>query len=64
MTILNIFMLIIYMGTAVFAVHNIYKYCYKQARWKTFAVGFFYLFALVVLVTRMAEYSLFIAMTL
>ena len=46
----------IYVLTLAFTFYNIYAYLWKQRRYRTMLITFFYIFALIVLTTRIFQY--------
>lgn len=46
----------VWVFTLVFTFYNIYAYLWKQQRYRTWLVTFFYLLAVIVLTTRLAQY--------
>ena len=46
----------IYVLTLLFTFYNIYAYLWKQRRYRTMLITFFYVFALIVLTTRITQY--------
>ena len=46
----------IYILTIFFALYNIIMYLWKQKRYSTWLMTFFYLFSLMVLITRISQY--------
>ena len=45
-------LIVIYMFTITFTMYNIYAYLWKQRRYQTWLVTFFYILAMIVLTTR------------
>ena len=46
----------IYALTLLFTLYNIYAYLWKQRRYRTMLITFFYIFAMIVLTTRITQY--------
>ena len=54
---IELFILIaIYALTLLFTLYNIYAYLWKQRRYRTMLITFFYIFAMIVLTTRITQY--------
>ena len=49
-------LILVYIFTLMFAFYNIYAYLWKQQRYRTWLVTFFYILAIIVLTTRLAQY--------
>ena len=48
--------IMIYVFTITFTIYNIVEYLWKQQRYRTWLVTFFYILAIIVLTTRLAQY--------
>ena len=49
-------MIVIFILTILFTAYNIYYYLWKQSRYKTWLVSFFYILATIVLSARLTQY--------